>query len=132
MPKILIDLPENVYNRVRSLEPRRDGVMLLDTLMCAVQDGKIIEENIDLISVTEKLPEWDEDCLVVDADGNYGVGYYREDVKAWDSPSWGWLERKDKVDNHEAYTQPCGIGKVVAWIPLSKLIGKYKGGSNEQ
>ena len=70
------------------------------------------------IPVTERLPEWDIECLVIDADGECGVGYYRDDAKAWDSPSWGWLERKDRVDNHEAFTEPCGIGKVIAWMPL--------------
>ena len=72
------------------------------------------------IPVSERLPSWDVDCLVVDADGEYGVGYYREDANAWDSPNWGWLERKDKVDNKEAFTEPCGINKVVAWMPLPK------------
>ena len=37
--RLIIDIPDKVYNRVRSLEPRKDGVMILDTLMCAVQDG---------------------------------------------------------------------------------------------
>lgn len=68
--------------------------------------------------ITEKLPPEYTDCLVVDADGEFGIGYYREDVDAWDSPNWGWLERKDRVDNYEAFTEPCGIGKVVAWMPL--------------
>ena len=72
----------------------------------------------DWTKVEDGLPSWDIECLVVDADGEFGVGYYREDVKAWDSPSWGWLERKDRVDNREAFTEPCGIGKVVAWTPL--------------
>lgn len=70
------------------------------------------------IPVSERLPEWDIECLVVDDKGEFGVGFYRDDVGAWDSPSWGWLERKDDVDNHDAYYMPCGIGKVVAWMPL--------------
>lgn len=72
------------------------------------------------IPVSERLPEWDIECLVVDDKGEFGVGFYRDDVGAWDSPSWGWLERKDDVDNHDAYYMPCGIGKIVAWMPLPK------------
>ena len=72
------------------------------------------------IPVTERLPEWDIECLVVDDKGEFGVGFYRDDVGAWDSPSWGWLERKDDVNNHDAYYMPCGIGKVIAWMPLPK------------
>jgi hypothetical protein len=70
------------------------------------------------IPISERLPNWDIQCLVTDGDGECGVGYYREDAHAWDSPNWGWLERKDRVDNKEAFTEPCGIGKVVAWMPL--------------
>lgn len=77
-------------------------------------------EQTEWIPVSERLPEWDIECLVVDDKGEFGVGFYRDDVGAWDSPSWGWLERKDDVDNHDAYYMPCGIGKVVAWIPLPK------------
>ena len=76
------------------------------------------------IPITERLPEWDIECLVVDDKGEFGVGFYRDDVGAWDSPSWGWLERKDDVDNYDAYYMPCGIGKVVAWMPLPKPYGK--------
>ena len=73
------------------------------------------------IKVSEKLPAFGQECLVRDADGNYGIGFYREDAKAWDHPNWGWLERKDRVDNKEAYTCPCGIGKVVEWKVLEDL-----------
>ena len=45
MPKIVIDISDRVYNRIQSLEPRKDGVMLLDTLMCAVQDGTPLPEG---------------------------------------------------------------------------------------
>ena len=41
------------------------------------------------ISVSDRLPEQYRECLVVDAKGNFGVGFYREDVKAWDSPICG-------------------------------------------
>ena len=76
------------------------------------------------ISVSEKLPDCDVECLVVDKDEEYGVGFYREDAKAWDSPNWGWLEIKDRVDNKEIFTQPCGIGKVIAWMPLPEAYNK--------
>ena len=97
----------------------------------ALSSVKSQEQKTDWIPVSERLPEWDVDCLVVDADGNFGVGYYREDAKAWDSPCWGWLERKDKVDNHEACAEPCGIRKVIAWMSLPE---PYKGkeGRNDQ
>lgn len=72
-------------------------------------------------SITEKKPDKNQQCLVVDKDGYYGVGYYIKDIDAWDSPLWGFLERKDEVDNYEAYTMPCGMGKVVAWIPLPEV-----------
>lgn len=82
---------------------------------------KALEQEPKWIPVSERLPDWDMECLVIDKNGEYGVGYYRTDAAAWDSPNWGWLERKDRVDNKEAFTQPCGIGKVVAWLPLSQL-----------
>lgn len=90
---------------------------------CAEDKGEALtycNNFIGWIPVSEKLPDWDIECLVVDKDGNYGVGFYRDDAKAWDSPNWGWLEIKDRVDNKEAFTQPCGIGKVIAWMPLPK------------
>jgi len=46
------------------------------------------------IPVSERLPNWNTECLVIDEDNECGVGYYREDAHAWDSPNWGWLERK--------------------------------------
>ena len=82
--------------------------------------SKALEQEPKWIPVSERLPNWDINCLVIDEDGEYGVGYYREDVHAWDSPNWGWIERKDRVDNREAFTEPCGIRKVVAWMPLPK------------
>ena len=71
------------------------------------------------IPVEERLPDMDQECLVKDKDGDKAVGYYRYDAKAWDSPNFGWIERKDETDNHEAYSAPCGLGKVVAWKPIS-------------
>lgn len=95
---------------------------------CAVEIDAFKEDAILLaianlthfrwISVDESLPGSAEQCLVTDADGEMGVGFYREDAKAWDSCNWGWLERKHRVDNKDAYTEPCGIGKVVKWMHL--------------
>ena len=57
-------------------------------------------------------------CIVADAEDKYALGFWREDTQAWDSCYFGWIEREDLVDNHEAYTCPPGIGKVVKWMPL--------------
>lgn len=75
-------------------------------------------KNSCWISVLDRLPDGYYPCLVVDKDGDYGVGYYRKEVGAWDSPNFGWLETKDKVDNHDAYTEPCRLGKIVFWMPV--------------
>lgn len=66
------------------------------------------------IPVSKRLPDNNDEYLVIDADGNFGVGYYREDAKAWDSCNWGWLERSNSTDD----TCPAGMGKVIAWQPL--------------
>lgn len=66
-------------------------------------------------SVEDELPEPNIQCLVRDDDCNYAVGYYRQDVKAWDSPFFGWLERDDEYYEDGDL---CRIGKVVAWMPL--------------
>ena len=50
--KLIIDINEKVYNRVQSLEPRKDGVMLLDTLMCAVQDSTPLDD------IKAEIKEW--------------------------------------------------------------------------
>lgn len=65
--------------------------------------------------VEEELPEPNVQCLVRDNDCNYAVGYYRQDVKAWDSPFFGWVERDDEYYEDGDL---CRIGKVVAWMPL--------------
>ena len=70
------------------------------------------------VSVKDRLPKGFYPCLVVDVDGDYGVGYYREDTNCWDSPNFGWLEMKDRVDNHDAFSMPCRLGKIVAWMPV--------------
>ena len=62
--RVVIDIDEKVYYRVRSLEPRKDGVMLLDTLMCAVQDGTVLPEQhgrlVDMNLLCEDLiKRWD-------------------------------------------------------------------------
>ena len=101
-----------------------------------------LEQESRWIPITERLPEnpidTDEyvEYLVIDAKGQCGVGFYHYSAKAWDSVNWGWLEREDKVDNREAFTEPCGIGKVVAWQPLPEPYtieekqGKNTDGSN--
>ena len=86
----------------------------------------VTPQELRWIPVSERLPNWNIQCLVIDEDGECGVGYYREDAHAWDSPNWGWLERKDRVDNKEAFTEPCGIRKVVAWMPLPKAYGEVE------
>lgn len=76
------------------------------------------------IPVSERLPDNNDEYLVIDADGNFGVGYYREDAKAWDSCNWGWLERSNSTDD----TCPPGMSKVIAWMPLPE---KYKEVEND-
>lgn len=67
------------------------------------------------VSVKERLPEPNVQCLVCDDDGNCAVGYYRQDAKAWDSPFFGWIERDDEYYKDGDL---CRIGKVVAWMPI--------------
>ena len=67
------------------------------------------------VSVKERLPEPNIQCLVRDDDNNCAVGYYRQDAKAWDSPFFGWLERDDEYYKDGDL---CRIGKVVAWMPI--------------
>lgn len=67
------------------------------------------------VSVENELPEPNIQCLVRDDDNNCAVGYYRQDVKAWDSPFFGWLERDDEYYEDGDL---CRIGKVVAWMPI--------------
>ena len=67
------------------------------------------------VSVDERLPEPNVQCLVRDDDNNCAVGYYRQDVKAWDSPFFGWLERDDEYYKDGDLRR---IGKVVAWMPI--------------
>ena len=67
------------------------------------------------VIVEERLPEPNVQCLVRDDDNNCAVGYYRQDVKAWDSPFFGWLERDDEYYKDGDLRR---IGKVVAWMPI--------------
>lgn len=76
------------------------------------------------IKCNEKLPDSDLiDCLVKDESGNLAVGCYKEDAKAWYSNSFGWLERKykTKVDDLGNYIEPCGLGKIVEYIPIKDI-----------
>lgn len=67
------------------------------------------------VSVEERFPEPNIQCLVRDDDNNCAVGYYRQDARAWDSPFFGWVERDDEYYEDGDL---CRIGKVVAWMPL--------------
>jgi len=60
------------------------------------------------IPCSERLPEDDTDFLVTDGE-SMAVGYYRQDVRAWDSADFGWIENRKN-----GY----GINKVIAWMPL--------------
>lgn len=63
---------------------------------------------------TEDFDENDIECLVKDESENYGIGFWREDAKSWDSCNFGWLETKDR----ECF----GLGKIVAWIPMKEIL----------
>lgn len=78
------------------------------------------------VSVEDELPEPNIQCLVRDDDCNYAVGYYRQDVKAWDSPFFGWVERDDEYYEDGDL---CRIGKVVAWMPLPEPPQEVQDGS---
>ena len=71
------------------------------------------------IPCSERLPDDDEDYLVIDDKGECGVGYYRHTANAWDSTNFGWLEGIDRMDDY--LDMPCGLSKVVAWMPLPEL-----------
>ena len=79
------------------------------------------------IPCSERLPDDDEDYLVIDDKGECGVGYYRHTANAWDSTNFGWLEGIDRVDDY--LDMPCGLSKVIAWMPLPQL---YKAKSEEK
>ena len=68
------------------------------------------------ISVEDALPENNEDVLVTDGEG-YAVGYWRENIKAWDSTVFGWLER-----DHD-WWPPCSapMGKITHWARFQGL-----------
>lgn len=68
------------------------------------------------IPCSERLPDDDEDYLVIDDIGECGVGYYRHTANAWDSTNFGWLEGINRMDDY--LDMPCGLSKVVAWMPL--------------
>ena len=63
------------------------------------------------ISLNYRLPNGIHECLVTD--GKYcAVGHYRPDAKAWDSYSFGWIEKDNTEDG------VFGIGKITHWMPL--------------
>lgn len=61
--------------------------------------------------VEERLPKDDKDYLITDGK-DMTVGFYRDDVEAWDNYIFGWIERDE--DNE----CPCRMGKIIAWMPL--------------
>lgn len=63
------------------------------------------------ISINDRLPEDDNDCLITDGESMM-VGYYRDDAKAWDNDCFGWVERDDSNEI------PTRLGKIIAWMPL--------------
>lgn len=90
--KIVIDINEKVYNRVRSLEPRKDGVMLLDTLMCAVQDGTVLPQNptngdiIKAIFPNVKFYQYEDVDILYGYLGKYKVEF---SIDWWNAPYEG-------------------------------------------
>lgn len=94
-----------------------------DALKAAI---KVLEQT-RWIPCSERMPDDDEDYLVIDDKGECGVGYYHHTANAWDSTNFGWLEGMDRVDDY--LDMPCGLSKVVAWMPLPEL---YKGEREEE
>lgn len=82
-----------------------------------IEEQPTVEER-KWIPCSERLPEEEEDVLVTDGE-SMAVGYYREDVRAWDSVNFGWIENREN-----GY----GINEVIAWMPLPE---PYKGGNDE-
>ena len=75
---------------------------------CAIEDAPTIKPKQQWIPCSERLPEDDTDFLVTDGE-SMAVGYYRQDVRAWDSADFGWIENRKN-----GY----GINKVIAWMTL--------------
>lgn len=60
---------------------------------------------------------WFQEYVVMDNHGNFSVGFWREDTKAWDSFCYGWLENHYTMwDDEGPY-----FGSVVAWCPIPKI-----------
>jgi Lar family restriction alleviation protein len=69
------------------------------------------------ISVTDRLPEEDQDVVVTDGDG-YAVGFWRKDAQTWDNTNFGWIERdSDDIE------PPIRLGKVTHWQPFEPFPG---------
>ena len=118
--KIVIDIPEDLYNNIRKGGFWLESGLTLSDAYDFIKYGTPVPNEDKWVPVSERLPDNNDEYLVIDADGNFGVGYYREDAKAWDSCNWGWLERSNNTDD----TCPPGISKVIAWMPLPE---SYKG-----
>ena len=123
----LAELAQCHENLRRAAETRRERDERIEALQAEVEELKRVnmelfddlpkygDKILHLVSVEDEPPEPNIQCLVRDDDNNYAVGYYRQDVKAWDSPFFGWLERDDEYYEDGDL---CRIGKVVAWMPL--------------
>lgn len=123
----LSELAQCHENLRRAAETRRERDERIEALQAEVEELKRVNMELfdDLpkygdkilhwVSVDERLPEPYIQCLVRDNDCNYAVGYYRQDVKAWDSPFFGWLERDDEYYEDGDL---CRIGNVVAWMSI--------------
>ena len=104
---------EALQAEVKRLEQERDELIGQMPELIETADGWKWKPH--WVIVEERLPEKNVQCLVRDNDYNYAVGYYRQDVKAWDSPFFGWLERDDEYYEDGDL---CRIGKVVAWMSI--------------
>lgn len=121
------DCPLLYRDSCSSDELMNDAAAAIEALQAEVEELKRVnmelfddlpkygDKILHLVSVEDEPPEPNIQCLVRDDDNNYAVGYYRQDVKAWDSPFFGWLERDDEYYEDGDL---CRIGKVVAWMPL--------------
>lgn len=74
----------------------------------------IVRKSGKWVNVKDRLPE-DNDEEVLVTDGEYcAVGFWREDAKAWDNVNFGWLENLPEGC-------PTGIKTVTHWMMLPKL-----------
>lgn len=102
-----------ISGRVRTLPTNEDGENWIRTE--EVRQSLLTMPSAQRwISVTERLPENDNDVLVTDGT-DCAVAYWRADAQAWDDSMHGWCDLY-------------GLD-VVAWMELPKL---WEGEQNEQ